>query len=168
MVRNERSLFLQSEIFYLKKPPIVLVVSSHHQQEVPCDIKIRSRFSCGRTRACPDSIPRLALRIRNSTLEKIRCSDLRNLEQVTGVEPAYAAWEAAVLPVNYTCKFHYSYYITSRCRFQGEIWRLFAPHLVTAFPAKSLNAELCGDALMEKDDFAVILHNAERGFTQTW
>lgn len=25
------------------------------------------------------------------------------MEQVTGVEPAYAAWEAAVLPVNYTC-----------------------------------------------------------------
>lgn len=29
------------------------------------------------------------------------------MEQVTGVEPAYAAWEAAVLPVNYTCVTNY-------------------------------------------------------------
>ena len=28
---------------------------------------------------------------------------LRFLEQVKGVEPSYAAWEAAVLPMNYTC-----------------------------------------------------------------
>lgn len=25
------------------------------------------------------------------------------MEQVTGIEPAYSAWEADVLPVNYTC-----------------------------------------------------------------
>ncbi len=24
-------------------------------------------------------------------------------EQVTGIEPAYPAWEAGVLPMNYTC-----------------------------------------------------------------
>ena len=40
-----------------------------------------------------------------------RCSVLRNmasitvpgrLERVKGIEPSYAAWEAAVLPLNYT------------------------------------------------------------------
>ena len=29
---------------------------------------------------------------------------LRNLERVKGIEPSYAAWEAAVLPLNYTRK----------------------------------------------------------------
>lgn len=37
-------------------------------------------------------------------IEKPAVYRLVLLEQVTGVEPAYAAWEAAVLPVNYTCK----------------------------------------------------------------
>ena len=27
------------------------------------------------------------------------------MEQVKGVEPSYRAWEARVLPMNYTCKF---------------------------------------------------------------
>lgn len=27
------------------------------------------------------------------------------VEQVKGVEPSYQAWEACVLPMNYTCKF---------------------------------------------------------------
>ena len=27
------------------------------------------------------------------------------LEQVKGIEPSYSAWEADVLPLNYTCKF---------------------------------------------------------------
>ena len=29
------------------------------------------------------------------------CSDV---EQVTGIEPACSAWEADILPLNYTCK----------------------------------------------------------------
>lgn len=41
------------------------------------------------------------------------------MEQVTGVEPAYAAWEAAVLPVNYTCVL--SYDSTARPRMQVKI-----------------------------------------------
>ena len=27
------------------------------------------------------------------------------MEHVTGIEPAYLAWEANVLPLNYTCAF---------------------------------------------------------------
>ena len=27
----------------------------------------------------------------------------KQLEHVTGIEPAYSAWEANVLPLNYTC-----------------------------------------------------------------
>ena len=41
------------------------------------------------------------------------------MEQVTGVEPAYAAWEAADLPVNYTCVL--SYDSTARPRMQAKI-----------------------------------------------
>ena len=29
-------------------------------------------------------------------------NDLKNRERVKGIEPSYAAWEAAVLPLNYT------------------------------------------------------------------
>lgn len=29
---------------------------------------------------------------------------LSNLEHATGIEPAYSAWEANVLPMNYACK----------------------------------------------------------------
>ncbi len=31
--------------------------------------------------------------------------DARSLERVKGIEPSYAAWEAAVLPLNYTRRF---------------------------------------------------------------
>ena len=33
------------------------------------------------------------------------CSDL---EQVMGIEPTCSAWEADILPLNYTCIFHFS------------------------------------------------------------
>ena len=33
------------------------------------------------------------------------------LEQVKGIEPSYQAWEARVLPLNYTCVFGYKYII---------------------------------------------------------
>lgn len=33
----------------------------------------------------------------------MRCMSLSLLEQVKGVEPSYLAWEASVLPMNYTC-----------------------------------------------------------------
>jgi hypothetical protein len=36
------------------------------------------------------------------------------MEQATGIEPASAAWEAAVLPLNYACKFRlFDYTITA-------------------------------------------------------
>ena len=42
-------------------------------------------------------------------LQKAKPADLCRrvllLEQVTGIEPAYSAWEADVLPLNYTCAF---------------------------------------------------------------
>ena len=31
-----------------------------------------------------------------------QCEPLSILERVKGIEPSYAAWEAAVLPLNYT------------------------------------------------------------------
>ena len=34
---------------------------------------------------------------------------LNGLERVKGIEPSYAAWEAAVLPLNYTRKKRQSY-----------------------------------------------------------
>ncbi len=30
-----------------------------------------------------------------------------HLEHVTGIEPAYSAWEANVLPLNYTCMLNF-------------------------------------------------------------
>ena len=44
------------------------------------------------------------------------------MEQVTGVEPAYASWEAAVLPVNYTCipVSQYIYYTISGIMLQAK------------------------------------------------
>ena len=43
------------------------------------------------------------------TLQKnrdmIQQNQIAVLEQVKGVEPSYRAWEARVLPMNYTCKF---------------------------------------------------------------
>ena len=35
---------------------------------------------------------------------KIGFNDFFLMEQVTGIEPAPEAWEASVLPLNYTCK----------------------------------------------------------------
>ena len=36
------------------------------------------------------------------------------MERVKGIEPSYAAWEAAVLPLNYTRKARQVYVITTR------------------------------------------------------
>ena len=47
------------------------------------------------------------------------------LERITGVEPAYAAWEAAVLPMNYIRVFRCEvYYSTDFSRLQREKWRM--------------------------------------------
>ena len=35
-----------------------------------------------------------------------RCIACSDVEQVTGIEPACSAWEADILPLNYTCKCH--------------------------------------------------------------
>ena len=39
----------------------------------------------------------------NPKKKDIRSDVLLFLEQVKGVEPSYQAWEACVLPMNYTC-----------------------------------------------------------------
>ncbi len=41
------------------------------------------------------------------------------VERVMGIEPTYSAWEADVLPLNYTRVGHY--YIQSKIRFQVSI-----------------------------------------------
>lgn len=41
--------------------------------------------------------------LRSRPREALRASDLGlSLERVTGIEPAFSAWEADVLPLNYT------------------------------------------------------------------
>ncbi len=52
-------------------------------------------FECVRTLGI-----RLAFENENLPIGRVQT----NLEQVTGIEPAYSAWKAEVLPLNYTCK----------------------------------------------------------------
>ena len=40
------------------------------------------------------------------------------LEQMTGIEPAYSAWEADTLPLSYTCVAEHVYYNTKSVRCQ--------------------------------------------------
>jgi hypothetical protein len=40
---------------------------------------------------------------------------LRGLERVKGIEPSYAAWEAAVLPLNYTRGGTKTWIVVSAC-----------------------------------------------------
>ena len=42
------------------------------------------------------------------------------LEQMTGIEPAYSAWEADVLPLNYICTYPRYYYSTAELPCQCE------------------------------------------------
>lgn len=42
---------------------------------------------------------------KNRGYHTLWCDSLCFLEQVKGVEPSYQAWEACVLPMNYTCIF---------------------------------------------------------------
>ena len=42
------------------------------------------------------------------------------LEQMTGIEPAYSAWEADVLPLNYICTIPRYYYSTAGDNCQCE------------------------------------------------
>ena len=56
-----------------------------------------------------------------------RCGSL--LEQVRGIEPPYAAWEAAVLPMNYTCILTCEFIITD---FRLEFNRFFS-HLLSVY-----------------------------------
>ena len=42
------------------------------------------------------------------------------LEQMTGIEPAYSAWEADVLPLNYICTYPRYYYSTAGNNCQCE------------------------------------------------
>ena len=39
-----------------------------------------------------------------------------SLERMTGIEPAYSAWEADVLPLNYICIYPRYYYSTAETR----------------------------------------------------
>ena len=44
------------------------------------------------------------------------------MEQVKGIEPSCSAWEADILPLNYTCGFSaLLYYTTPRSGLQGKI-----------------------------------------------
>ena len=44
------------------------------------------------------------------------------LEQVTGIEPAYSAWEADTLPLSYTCLVLYNYNTKcARCQVSERI-----------------------------------------------
>ena len=47
------------------------------------------------------------LKNRWKTKEKRQRQRRRRLEQMTGIEPAYSAWEADVLPLNYICALSY-------------------------------------------------------------
>ncbi len=47
-----------------------------------------------------------------------------NLERLMGVEPTYAAWEAAVLPMNYSRR-NVLYYSRPFFILQHEKWRVF-------------------------------------------
>ena len=45
------------------------------------------------------------------------------MEQVTGIEPAYSAWEADTLPLSYTCLVLYNYNIKcARCQVSERIF----------------------------------------------
>ena len=54
------------------------------------------------------------------------------MEQVRGVEPPYSAWEADVLPMNYTCVFADYYSICER-----ELQGFFSPRFRQNFAASS-------------------------------
>lgn len=66
------------------------------------------------------------LRLSKSTVyrtkERASVRILSLLEQVKGVEPSYQAWEACVLPMNYTCVwfFQWNYCSTLLIKMQGE------------------------------------------------
>ena len=47
------------------------------------------------------------------------------LEQVMGIEPTYSAWEADVLPMNYTCGYAVQYSIPPREKSRGNAQKLF-------------------------------------------
>jgi hypothetical protein len=54
------------------------------------------------TRSCFSYRPAIATKIQLQNLKTSEILEAGNLERVKGIEPSYAAWEAAVLPLNYT------------------------------------------------------------------
>ena len=67
---------------------------------------------------CRDAAKRLSNWVRFPTIHiKSKEKDPRlgvfSLEQMTGIEPAYSAWEADVLPLNYICVYLRYYYSTA-------------------------------------------------------
>ena len=47
------------------------------------------------------------------------------LEQMTGIEPAYSAWEADVLPLNYICIHPRYYYSTAEMYLSMRVFAKF-------------------------------------------
>ena len=48
------------------------------------------------------------------------------MEQVKGIEPSCSAWEADILPLNYTCKlFQPLHYTTPHADLQGKFFGIF-------------------------------------------
>lgn len=58
------------------------------------------------------------------------------MEQVKGVEPSYQAWEACVLPMNYTCG-NFVYYSTAPGKMQEKSLRLFCSFGGTGEPIRA-------------------------------
>ena len=50
----------------------------------------------------PDLLLRRQLLYPAELLAHMRCTRMRLLERVMGIEPTYPAWKAGVLPLNYT------------------------------------------------------------------
>ena len=53
---------------------------------------------------------------------ELEMSGSKMLERAKGIEPSYAAWEAAVLPLNYARKFLKSLVFVSHCCVISELW----------------------------------------------
>ena len=55
-------------------------------------------------------------------LQPTRCENRRasTMEQVMGIEPTSKAWEALILPMNYTCERYYSIKKKRKCKLNTD------------------------------------------------
>ena len=56
-----------------------------------------------------------------------RGKSARELERVKGIEPSYAAWEAAVLPLNYTRDFTQNFTVVAVGAVKKTAWGAQVP-----------------------------------------